>query len=76
MVKGLSAPRLRLRLPERFTRLADSNPQLALEWRLHSRQLFLHYFERGYALTGFTRVGGPAYLLEKQEETPHVTPSH
>ena len=73
---GLSAPRLLLRLPERFTRLADSDPQLALEWRMHSRQLFLHYFERGYALTGFTRVGGPAYLLEKQEETPHVTPSH
>lgn len=61
---GLDAPALRLPIPADFVALCRSNPKLALEWRLHTRELFLHYFARGYAVRGFTRVGGAAYGLE------------
>ena len=35
----------------------------------HTRDLLTHYFSKGYAITGFTRLGGPAYLLERREVT-------
>jgi chorismate synthase len=62
----LTYAQLLLRLPEKFVLLSKTNPSLALAWRMHTRELFLHYFNRGYTITGFTRVEGPAYLLEKR----------
>jgi predicted GNAT superfamily acetyltransferase len=61
-----AAPRLRLHLPEDFVLLARSEPALALTWRRHTRDLFQKVFAAGYAITGFTRAGGPAYIFEKR----------
>jgi len=61
----LDAPLLRLAIPADFSALSLSDPDLALEWRLHVRLLFQAFFARGYAVCGFTRSGGPAYLLER-----------
>lgn len=61
---GIEDMRILLRLPEDFIRLPQKDPGAALAWRLQTRELFLHYFARGYTVTDFTRVGGPAYLLE------------
>jgi chorismate synthase len=54
-----------IQLPEDFINLAKEDPALALAWRLETRTLFLQAFAAGYAISGFTRQGGPAYLLEK-----------
>lgn len=55
-----------IRIPDDFISLAARDAQLANRWRMHTRQLFEHYFARGYILNEFTRLGGPAYLLEKK----------
>ncbi len=57
--------RLRVNIPEEYVRLTAADPALALAWRLHTREIFLLYFARGCTITGFTRDGGPAYLLER-----------
>lgn len=62
----LDAPLLRLSIPADFAATALRAPALALEWRLFTRQLFQAFFARGYAVCGFTRSGGPAYLLERK----------
>jgi chorismate synthase len=59
------ARQLLLRLPLDFVRLAAQDRALAILWRLHTRELFERYFARGFAITGFTRVEGPTYLLER-----------
>lgn len=51
-------------IPEDFIGLSRSDPGLAVAWRLQTRDLFCRFFSRGYRITGFTRQGGPAYLLE------------
>ena len=61
-----SAAALRLHLPVDFVRLSEQDPALALAWRAQTRALFQHYFSRGYQVTGFSRLAGPAYLLERK----------
>ncbi len=63
---GLDGPVL-IRLPEDFIQLSRQDPALALAWRSQTRALFQAYFARGYRASEFTRVGGPACLLEPQE---------
>lgn len=63
---ALEARQILLCIPPDFLGLAAAQPALALEWRLHTRRLFQACFERGYAVRGFTRQGGPAYVLEKE----------
>jgi chorismate synthase len=55
-----------IHIPCDFTRLAAQDRAQAILWRLHTRELFQAYFERGYTLAGFTRIGGPAYLLDSR----------
>jgi chorismate synthase len=62
--KGLENSQVLIRLPLNFIELSHTRPDLALRWRLSTRELFLDYFKRGYAISEFTRVGGPAYLME------------
>ena len=62
----LSAERVLLCLPHNFIQLAQTDPDLAIHWRMQTRELFQAYFRRGFAVTEFTRVGGPAYLLERK----------
>jgi chorismate synthase len=61
---GLDGKCILIRLPKDFVRLSQTQPGLAREWRMQTRDLFQHYFARGYAIREFTRVGGAAYLLE------------
>jgi chorismate synthase len=62
----LEDKQLLLRLPDDFVKLSAQDVQLASRWRMQTRQLFEHYFARGYTIVEFTRVDGPAYLLEKR----------
>ena len=57
--------RLVVRIPADFITLAASGREIAAAWRAQTRRIFQHYFARGYAVAGFTRSGGPAYLLER-----------
>jgi chorismate synthase len=59
------AAQILIRLPRNYIETSHTQPELALRWRLHTRDLFTHYFKRGYAIKEFTRISGPAYLLEK-----------
>ena len=56
---------LLVRIPADFVTLAASGREIAAAWRDQTRRIFVHYFARGYAVSGFTRIGGPAYLLER-----------
>lgn len=58
-------PRILLPLPDHYIRMSQTDVEAALEWRLRTRELFEFYFSNGYSITEFTRMGGPAYLLEK-----------
>ena len=62
----LQASQVRVDLPEDFGSLLEHDLALALDWRLHVRRLLKGYFQRGYAITQFTRAGGPAYILERR----------
>lgn len=61
---GIEDMRILMSLPDDFIHLSKSDPACAQAWRRHTRELFMHYFVRGYTITGFTRLHGPAYLLE------------
>lgn len=62
----LEVPEVRVNLPEDFSGLLANNLPLALAWRLHVRRLLCHYFQQGYIITDFTRLGGPAYILSRR----------
>ena len=61
----LGADCLLVRIPADFITLAATGREIAAAWRDQTRRIFVHYFARGYAVSGFTRIGGPAYLLER-----------
>ena len=56
---------LLLPVPEYFISLSKTNSVLALAWRQETRLLLQSAFQAGYKISDFTRVGGPAYLLQK-----------
>jgi len=64
---------LLLEIPSDFLALKAADPSLALEWRLHTRQLFEELFQRGYLATDFIYLpGAPArsfYVLSDGEST-------
>lgn len=45
---GLSAPTLKLTIPDDFDRMRRRNAELAAQWRECVREALLHYFEAGY----------------------------
>jgi predicted GNAT superfamily acetyltransferase len=58
---------LRINLPHNNDLLvADIN--LALAWRFHVRRLLENYFSRGYCISHFTKMDGPAYILQQFED--------
>ena len=78
MVAGLESdtekqPLLLMEIPADFTILKSSAPELALEWRLHSRVLFEEVFKRGYLVTDFIHLPGryprSFYVLSFGEST-------
>jgi len=66
----LDARRVLIAIPPQFTELQVSAGDLALAWRLASREVFTTYFARGYRVVDFLlddRRGG-RYLLEAPAE--------
>ena len=51
-------PLLLAEIPADFSTLKAARPGLALEWRLHSRNLFEDLFTRGYLVTDFIYLPG------------------
>jgi len=67
-----TAARLQVVIPPGFDRMLREAPGLALEWRLHSRDVFETCFARGYHAVGFTRTadgGGVYHLAAGRAET-------
>ncbi|HLT27672.1 MAG TPA: hypothetical protein VK047_13385 [Zeimonas sp.] len=62
------ARRLLIHVPARFTEMQQSEPDLALEWRMQTRELFTSCFARGYRAVDFLRHRdeGGAYLLAER----------
>ena len=70
-VEPLSGPsRLGVAVPDRFTEMLASAPDIALEWRLTTRRLFQGLLARHYRVVDFVRAttGGGAYVFEQQVE--------
>jgi predicted GNAT superfamily acetyltransferase len=62
----LDAPKLLVDIPTGFSEMLGRAPEIALEWRLATREIFTRYFARGYKVVEFlldrsARKG--AYLL-------------
>lgn len=64
---------LLLEIPPDFLSLKEADPDLAQDWRLHTRTLFEDLFSRGYLVTDFIYLPGqPArsfYVLSHGEST-------
>ncbi len=61
----LHATHLKMRLPNDYSSILSENPDLALAWRLHGREILQAYFAKGYRIAEFTLLNGAGYLLEK-----------
>ena len=57
-------------IPESINEIMAQDMELALDWRLKTRELFGDYFERGYAVRGFHRSKDGAFYRLEREETP------
>ena len=58
--------RLLVEIPVGFTDMQLANPSLALEWRMHTRDIFSSYFKQGYRAVDFflsRSAGRGQYLL-------------
>lgn len=53
----LTAPALLCAIPSGFAAVRQADPGEALRWRSGVRQALVHYFDRGYAITGITAAG-------------------
>jgi predicted GNAT superfamily acetyltransferase len=64
---------LLVEIPADFQALRTANPPLALNWRIHSRQVFQACFARGYIVTDFVfEPGNPPrsfYILSHGDST-------
>jgi predicted GNAT superfamily acetyltransferase len=62
----LEGARLLLQIPAHFQALKAADVELALAWRLHTRDLFEAAFGAGYVVTDLLFEGGEScYLLGK-----------
>jgi predicted GNAT superfamily acetyltransferase len=52
---------LLIEVPPVITPIMEGDPDLALDWRLKTRQIFQTYFGRGYAIDGFHRAEGRVF---------------
>jgi predicted GNAT superfamily acetyltransferase len=65
----LDAPRVAVEIPTGFTDMLGRAPNVALAWRMSTRQIFNTYFGRGYRAVEFfldRPSGKGTYLLSKQ----------
>lgn len=61
---SLDGPRLWVEIPLQFTEMQQGAPELALAWRLHTRDIFETYLARGYRVVDF-EIGRQRYLLTR-----------
>lgn len=52
---------LLVEIPHNMARVMVEQPELAMDWRMKSRQLFQSYFSRGYSIVDFHREGKKAF---------------
>jgi predicted GNAT superfamily acetyltransferase len=57
-------------IPSSINAIMAEDMELALDWRLKTRELFGAYFEKGYSVTGFHRTEGRAFYRLEREEAP------
>ncbi len=65
--------RLWIEIPTGFTPMQQQAPDRALTWRLHVRQMFQHYFSKGYRAVDFVLqrdAGFGRYLLARKDARP------
>ena len=70
---GATAPRLLVEIPGRFGEMQASDPDLALAWRLHTREIFKSYFAAGYRAVDFflsSDASRGQYLLARKGAVP------
>jgi predicted GNAT superfamily acetyltransferase len=68
---SVDARRLTVQIPMGFTEMLSGAPELALRWRMATREIFTSYFARGYKAVEFfldRDAGKGAYLLTKKVE--------
>ncbi|HVH31151.1 MAG TPA: GNAT family N-acetyltransferase, partial [bacterium] len=64
----LPGPVIGVEIPRAIGDLKGTHPDIALAWRLASRQAFVHYFQRGYRAVDFVgprNVATGCYMLER-----------
>jgi predicted GNAT superfamily acetyltransferase len=67
----IDATRVLVEIPVGFAELQAQEPSLALDWRLATREIFQHYFGRGYRAVDFflsRDTGRGRYLLARRTE--------
>lgn len=67
---ALHERRLWVEIPTGFTQMQQQAPERALQWRLHVRQMFQHYFSTGYRAVDFVLhrdAGFGRYLLARKD---------
>jgi len=65
----IDSRRVWVEIPPGFTDMQQEAPELALEWRHHTRDMFETYFARGYRAVDF-ELGRRRYLLALSAESP------
>jgi predicted GNAT superfamily acetyltransferase len=62
---GFDARRVLVEIPSTFADMQLGDPDLALEWRMHTREIFRTYFNRGYRAVDFflSREAGRGHYL-------------
>jgi predicted GNAT superfamily acetyltransferase len=57
--------RLLVEIPTGFSEMQAQEPALARRWRFHTREIFMHYFARGYRAADFflSRASGRGHYL-------------
>ena len=67
---NLDVRRFWLEIPTGFTDMQHHAPELAMQWRMHTREIFETYFKRGYRVVDFVldrEAGFGRYLLAAPE---------
>jgi len=68
---NLSAPRLLVEIPDDTDAMRERDLRLAKRWRMETRRIFQHYFDRGYEVEDFVTVpegeeGTCFYVLSRE----------
>jgi predicted GNAT superfamily acetyltransferase len=70
-------PELGVSIPKDFNGMLERRPDLAHAWRMASREIFIHYFSKGYRVVDFSFVPGGdegRYLLRLDNAEHRVEP--